>query len=94
MWSLPHSQVLSELLSQKLCPFDGPPLAVFALGYDTLGTPFVDLAELHFLNVVVLSYALGGLHAYLSSLNIPFPRPGFVQEDIPSTSPAILMWER
>ena len=76
--------MLKEPLRQELCPFDGPPLAAFALDYDTLGTPFVDLAKLHFLNVVVLSYALDALYAYPTSLKISFPRTGFGQDDLPS----------
>jgi hypothetical protein len=86
--------MLKEPLRQELCPFDGPPLAAFALDYDTLGTPFVDLAKLHFLNVVVLSYALDALYAYPTSLKISFPRTGFGQEDLPSTSQVILNAER
>jgi hypothetical protein len=47
-------------------------LAASALDHDTLGTPLVDLAELHFLNLVTRLDALD----YLSQLSSPlFPFP-------------------
>src|SRR4051794_27851838 len=61
------------------------PLSALALDHDTLGTPLVDLAELHFLNLVARLDALGYLISQLSSsplsVSVSHPQAGTIRHD-------------
>src|SRR5918998_2272810 len=61
------------------------PLSASALHHDTLGTPLVDLAELHFLDLVARLDALDHLISQPSSsplsVSLSHPRTGTIRHD-------------
>ena len=61
------------------------PLSASALDHDTLGTPLVDLAKLHFLHLVARLDALDYLISQLSdsplSVSLSHPQAGTIRHD-------------
>ena len=61
------------------------PLSASALDHDTLGTPLVDLAELHFLNLVAwldaLDYLISQLSSSPLSVSLSHPQAGTIGHD-------------